>query len=649
MSSWRSGVLLIIGAIVLTYWNSLTVPFHFDDFSAVENEGVRQSATPNIVPSPQAGVVVAGRPVVRASFAANYALGGLDARGYHILNIAVHVLCALLLYAIVRQTLSRWSDGELQRSATIVALCATLIWALHPLNTGAVTYISARSESLMAMWYLGMLLAGIRAHDSERQAAWYFVAVASCALGMATKESMVTAPIILVLFDRGMVFTSFKETFTARWRLYAALAATWGVLVALAWSAPRAESVGLSLGVSPWTYLLNQAEIITDYLRRSFWPSRLVFAYGEPRALTLIEVLPQALLIVLLVGLAFWAWRVQPKIGFLAIGFFVVLAPTSTFIPIATEVGAERRMYLPLAALSVLGVVLCRLAWLRFQRGAPYASSPGLRFTAAAAVTVLCVSLGALTMYRNAEYASAEVLWQTALERWPSAMAHRNLATSLRQVGRREEAIAHLRATFTDHPEARYIVGVELSEMGRFDESIAELQHFLDTAAVPGSDTEANARFAVGLALAKTGRSGEAAQELTGLLTNRPDYADAHLALADVQLERKQFTDAVQSYRRYLALAPRHVGAWTNLGVAAISAGQIEAGINALQRAVELEPKSASARVNLASALADSGRFNEAIQHAEQATRLAPENPKARELYDRLLLTLGQQKGSGYR
>ena len=166
---------------------------------------------------------------------------------------------------------------------------------------------------------------------------------------------MVTAPIAFVLFDRAVVFPSFKSAFRARWKLYASLAATWAVLVALAWSAPRAESVGLSLGVSPWTYLLNQAEIITHYLRTAVWPTRLVFAYGEPRAITLREVLAESLLIVSLLALSVWGWRTRPKLGLPGILFFLILAPTSSVVPIATEVGAERRMYLPLAALVVTG------------------------------------------------------------------------------------------------------------------------------------------------------------------------------------------------------------------------------------------------------------------------------------------------------
>jgi protein O-mannosyl-transferase len=634
-------VALLVSAILVTYWNSLSVPFQFDDLSILENLVSQQSSTLDTSGASQPAVQVAGRPIVRASFALNYALGGVDVTGYHVLNIAVHIACALLLFAIVLRTYVQWFAGEWKQGAVGVALTASLIWALHPLNTGTVTYVSARSESLMALCYLTMLLAGIRAHDSVRRSMWSVVAVVACALGMGCKETMVSAPLVMVLFDRAFAFTSLRQAFTARWKLYASLAATWVVLAALAWSAPRAESVGLSLGVSPWTYLLNQAEIIADYLRTALWPDRLVFAYGEPRAIALREVLPQSLLIVLLVAISLWAWNARPAIGILPVVFFVILAPTSTVVPIVTEAGAERRMYLPLAALVVLGVASSWAAWSRFRGQHAWARGTGTAGVVAIVAT-LSVSLGILTMRRNGEYASAEVLWRSTLERWPSAIAHRNLATVLRQTGRREEAVEHLRAVFADHPEARYLVGLELFEMGRFDESITELRTFIEGAPTSDGDAKANARLVVGRALAAAGRSAEAVQELARIVADRPNDMDAQLALADAQLAHQDFGAALNAYKRYLASAPRHVGAWTNLGIAAFSNGHVDEAIDAFRRGAELQSQNAKIHLNLASALAENGRIDEATMHAELATRLSPADAKARELYGHLLANQGR-------
>src|SRR6185503_12829514 len=160
----RLAVPLLADAIVLAYANSLSTPFQFDDFGAIETEVARQSAPQVTATVAQPSVQVAGRPIVRLSFALNYAWGGRDVTGYHVFNIAVHIVCTLLFFFLVRYTLMRWATGDWQQSAFRVALWSAPIWALHPLNTGSVTYVSARSESRMAMWYLSTLLAAMQAH-----------------------------------------------------------------------------------------------------------------------------------------------------------------------------------------------------------------------------------------------------------------------------------------------------------------------------------------------------------------------------------------------------------------------------------------------------------------------------------------------------
>jgi len=641
----RLAVPLLAAAIVLAYANSLSTPFQFDDFGPIENEVARQSPPQVTATVAQPSVQVAGRPIVRLSFALNYAWGGHDATGYHVFNIAVHIVCTLLFFFLVRYTLMRWATGDWQQSAFRVALWSALIWALHPLNTGSVTYVSARSESLMAMWYLSTLLAAMQAHGPRHRLLWSTTAVAFCALGMATKESMVTAPLLVLLLDRAFVFSSFKQAFIDRGRLYAALAATWSVLAVLILSGARAESVGFSLGVSPWTYLLNQAEVIMDYLRRSLWPYPLVFAYGEPRALALADVLPQGALILGLAALAWWGWWKAPRIGVLALAFFVVLAPTSSVVPIATEVGAERRMYLPLMTLILLAVLLGRVFWR--TKASPASSAedkaarlaPVWRLVGATAPIVVCMLLAVLTIQRNTEYATAEGLWRSTLDRWPSAIAHRNLATVLRATGRGNEAIEHLRATLTEHPEMRGAIGQTLFEQGRFDEALVELRAYLDRTVAPGSDAEANARVVAAASLGKLGRSGEARDLLLELIARRSDYVPAYLALGDIYFQRGEFADAQQSYRRFLTYEPAHEGALTNLGISAVNTGQLAEAIPVLQRVVEARPRNASAHRNLAVALAHAGRLDEAIAHVEEAARLAPTDTAIQELSRQLRAT----------
>jgi Flp pilus assembly protein TadD len=631
---------MLVAVTVLTYWNSLSTPFQFDDFSAVGNTTAQQ-ARPE-AGAAQPGVLVAGRPIVRFSFALNYTWGGHAVTGYHVFNLAVHIVCALLFFALVLNTVEGWGPVDWRPNAFGVAYWSALIWALHPLNTGEVTYISARSESLMAMCYLATLLASMRAHDPRHRRLSSALAVIFCALGMATKEAMVTAPFLVVLLDRAFVFSSFRQAFVERGRLYAALAGTWTILAALLLTGARSESVGFSLGVSSWTYLLNQAAVLTDYLRRSLWPYPLVFAYGEPRALVLRDVWPEAVLILTLAALACWSRLKAPRIGFLALAFFLVLAPTSSVVPIATEVGAERRMYLPLMALTVLVVLFGRSIWRattsRIDAGNDGTTAPG-RWWWRPGVAVpigVCVLLAGLTMQRNSEYATGEGLWRATLDRWPSVIAHRNLATSLLQTGHGREAIEQLRLVAGERPKERYALGLTLFEQGRFNDALVELRAFLDRSAVAGSDAEANARVVAAISLDRLGRAHDAQDLLQELLRRRSDYAPAHLAIGDVYLHVGAFADAQQSYRRYLMSEPADEGALTNLGIAAIKAGDLEETIRVLQRVVDAQPQHASAHRNLAVALHGAGRVDEAIAHVEEAARLAPADAATQELAQRL-------------
>ena len=155
---------------------------------------------------PERELAVAGRPVVNVSFAINYAIGAFNVIGYHIWNIGVHLLCGLLIFAIVRRALRLPRlPAALGENATNVAFAVALLWVLHPLNSEAVDYLSQRTESMMALFYLLTFWASLRASGRGTKK-WHVVAVLSCALGMGCKESMVTAPVAVMLFDR--IFSS---------------------------------------------------------------------------------------------------------------------------------------------------------------------------------------------------------------------------------------------------------------------------------------------------------------------------------------------------------------------------------------------------------------------------------------------------------
>ncbi len=359
---WRALLLVLAG--LAAYWNSFSGPFVFDDIEAiVENQQIRSLRNVGDVLMPEREVPTAGRPLVNVSLAVNYAIGGLDVFGYHVFNLAVHLACALLLFGIVRLMLllPALAPSFATRAADL-AFTVALLWVLHPLNTETVNYVTQRTESMMALCFLTTMYASIRAVGAT-SATWAVLAVVACAAGMACKETMATAPVVAVLFDRGLVFGSFKAAIASRWRLYSGLAATWLLLAVLLSSGPHINSAGFSVGVSVWTYLLNQAVIVTRYIRLIVWPIDLVSNYGWPVALTLSDVWPQALFLVVLLLAALVAVIVNSPIGVAGAWFFITLAPASSIVPILTEVGAERRMYVPLMAAVALIVIGTTALW----------------------------------------------------------------------------------------------------------------------------------------------------------------------------------------------------------------------------------------------------------------------------------------------
>lgn len=625
--------LLIVAAVVLVYANSVRGPFILDDnASVVLNQSIRDLGRLTDVLAGPTDAPTSGRPLVNLSFALNYAVGGLDVVGYHAVNVALHAACALLLFGICRRTLSslrgpasldgsaaRQRDAgpfETRSNTTVLALAAALLWAVHPLNSEVVDYVSQRTESMMALCYLATLYAGIRAHETG-QRRWTLGAVAACALGMASKESMITAPMMVVLYDWTFLFgraergqrpeASWREALSKRRGLYAGLACTWLVLVPLVATAPRSAVAGFSAGVSIWTNLLNQAVLVVDYLKLAFWPHDLVVFYGWHVPLTLTDVLPQATLILMLVAATAAAVARAPAVGFLGAWFFVTLAPSSSLVPVVTEVGAERRMYLPLAALVVLVMFACAALWRRLGRG------NGWR-VGVVATGIATIALGAATFARNREYRSALRLASTVVERRPTAVAHQILGEQLTIAGRHAEAVPHFDAAVKGgDSRAGLVFGEALARAGDYDRALVALDAFLATEGKPlvprwlepRVPEVVGARLLTGrILLARKDADGAEAQA-QAVLGRFPRHVEARQLLAQTRYQQQRWPEAVAEYRLYLASRPQDVESLLALGVAAVATGALDQAVAVFQRAAALDPKNERAARLLTFALRD--------------------------------------------
>ncbi|MEO6246922.1 MAG: hypothetical protein ABIQ12_15960, partial [Opitutaceae bacterium] len=365
----RLAAVLIVAAVCAACHNSLGGPFVFDDVpSILENPAVRGWAAlgESLRLGAEGGLTTSGRPVVALSFALNHTIGGDHVAGYHVLNGAIHAAAALCLFGLVRRTLlTPRLRGRFGAAALPLAAATALLWALHPLQTAAVTYMVQRAESLAALFVLLTLYAYVRATAATGVAArrWRGASVAACALGMASKETAATAPLLVLLYDLAFVSGALREAWTTRRGYYVALAATWLLLLWLVvGTGGRGGTAGFGAEVSAWSYALTQCRALVLYLGLVAWPYPLVFDYGPAMAGDLGEVLPQAVLIAGLIGGVVVALVRRPALGFLGAWFLLLLAPSSSFIPVVTQTMAEHRVYLPLAALVVAVILLMHCA-----------------------------------------------------------------------------------------------------------------------------------------------------------------------------------------------------------------------------------------------------------------------------------------------
>ncbi len=594
-SRWAApAALVLIGlAAIAAYSNSLNGPFIFDDTgSIVENASIRHLWPPGGALSPpySDGQTVGGRPVLNLSFALNYAVGGLDVRGYHAVNLAIHILAGLVLFGIVRRTAGRMRSGVRRidsAEACLAAFAAALLWTLHPLQTESVTYVVQRAESLMGLFYLLTLYCFIRSAGDCRRGRWTFLAFAACLLGMATKEVMVSAPLMVLLYDRAFLAGSFRESLRCRWRTHALLASTWVLLGFLILSARnRGGSVGF--GQVSWiAYALTQFPAILRYLHLAVWPSPLIFDYGAEWIARPWSVLPEALVVISMAAAAVILFWRRPALGFLGLWFFAILAPTS-LMPGNRQTLAEHRMYLALIPV-VVAAVWAGSRWLR-------------RPIAWIAVAVLGIAAGAATAERNTAYRNDLSLWgDTAAKRPNNPFAHNNLGVALfdrNELAKSRAQYERALQLWPDYPEAHMNLGNSLRVEGSLEGAVRELEQALRL-----KPDYADAYNDLGLTLRAAGNVDGAVADFEQALRIRPRFAETRVNLGNIFGERKQWKEAVSQFEEALRDDPRRAEAQYGLGTTLLLAGRAAEAVAPLQEALRCRPNYPEARQNLDLAL----------------------------------------------
>jgi tetratricopeptide (TPR) repeat protein len=625
--------LVIVLAGLAAYHNSFSCPFVFDDLQSIlENPTIhRLWPLGDVLSTPRdTGYTVSGRPVANLTLALNCALSGTAVWSYHLLNLAIHLGAGLALFGIVRRTLTagaalRAAPGRnetvpLRRDALPLALAIALLWVVHPLQTEAVTYVIQRVESLMGLFYLLTLYGFIRGICAERADAsgpragraswvWCALSVAACLLGMATKEVMATAPILVLLYDRTFVAGSFLEAWRRRRWLHLALACTW---LPLAWLVARTGwnrggTSGFDVGIAPWAYWLTQFQAVARYLWLSWWPHPLVLDYESFWVHRAMAAVPYALIVVplaVVTGLAVWR---SPRLGFLGVWFFAILAPTS-IMPGTIQMIVEHRMYLPVAALIAAGVLgvhalIGRRSLFLFG--------------------LLAVALGWVTIQRNRDYRSSIVLWQDTVEKSPgNPRAHVNLGKALLESGSGSLALEQDREALRLDPGnvvARFNLANACAREGRAEEARESYEAILRL-----QPDFANAHFYLAEALERLGRPGEAAHHYEAAIRLDPELVDARCNLGNLLLSSDRVPEAIGQYETALQLAPHSARLHYNLGNALVTVSRLPDAVREYEAALGDRPAYFEAHANLGNALFQLGFTEKALTHFQEALRLEP-------------------------
>ena len=567
IASSLATILLLIVAACAVYGPSLNAPFTFDDeASIVENKSIKQ-LWPLIDDAQHPGPLnlrtqnpTAGRPLVNLSFALNYEFENLSPLGYRAFNLILHILSTLLMFAIVRRLLRLdFFARRFDDASSPLAFMAALLWMVHPLQTDSVMYVTQRTELSVGFFYLATLYCSLRYWDSAtigNLVRWLLLATLSCFAGMACKEVMVTAPVVVLLFERTFIASTFRRAWIRSWPLYLGLFASWGLLVALNWNGPRSNSAGFHLELSAYIWWFTQVKVLWMYLKLACWPWPLRIHYHLPYLNTFSAAWPWLMASLVLVTVtSILLWR-RWSLGYAFAWIILILSPT-LIVPILTEVAAERRMYLPLAAFVTLFV--------------------------AGGFTVLqkMQSLGAVSTGRSAD------------SRWPTTTIC--VISCLLAIG--GSVVAARRAAVYQH------------EVGLWAESVAQ------------DPEDVVAQYNMGHAPVKTAskeRIKESINYFQNAVQLEPKYTEAYNNLGNALMETGQLLEAIANYRQAVELQPDFATAQYNLAAALAEAGDWNEAIGHYQQAIRLLPDWADAHYNLGRALAKSGRRSEAIVQFQQ-------------------------------
>jgi len=603
--------LLLIGvAGILSYSNTFAVPFQWDGEIFIKDNPIIKDFGYFLEPAQAKGSEFYGalksRYVGYLTFALNYKIGGLDVTGFHIFNIAIHILNAFLVYALVLLTFRTpfLKESGLSEPAGYIALFSSLLFVAHPIQTEAVTYIFQRLASVVAFFYLLSLTAYIKSRQTAGFTAFGFYAVSLVAavLAMKTKENAFTLPIIIALYE----FLFFTGPVAKRLlRLLPLLLTLCIIPLALASiNKPAGEVIS---GVAPATrgyeglsrgdYLLSQFRVIVTYLRLLILPVNQNLDYDYPVFRSLFEpavflsFLLLLSIVLLALSLLYRSLSKERGLRFIAFGifwFFITISVESSLVPIPVLLD-EYRLYLPSA--GAFFAVTAGSYLLLGERN----DRKKIFF---AGILVLVAILALTTYKRNGVWQTKITLWEDVVKKSPSLVYSRNnLGVAYMEADRLEEAVRQFQAALVikpDHETAYNNLGLIYSRQGQLDKA-----EYAFRRAITIKPDYAKALNNLGVVYARQGRVDEAMQAFQSALSMKDDVVDAYNNLGILYIQKGMFREAEQALRTAMKLSPDYAKAHYNLGLVYEQQGLLEKARREYEAALRLDPSYDMARTKL--------------------------------------------------
>ena len=605
----------------------------FDDYKyVVQNPDLRDGLTLRGLSKTLQPRFLNWIPLTSLSYQVDYALYGLEPGGYHLTNLLLHTLAAVLLFlAFARMT------GEVWRSGFVAA-----VFAIHPLHVESVAWVSERKDVLSGLFMMLTLHAYIRYRERPNSWSRYLATNTWLALGLLAKPMLVTLPFVLLLLDHWPLGRfSGRADWAAEWRRALIEKIPMLGLAAVA-SAVTFAVQGASGGIHDFVRLsaglriANAVESYARYLLDAVWPLRLAAFYPHPfAAIPAIEIGAAVLVLAVVTWLSLRFAKAHPYLPVGWLWYLGMLVPVIGLVQVGMQARADRYMYLPLIGLSLSiawGVPALAARW-RIPRAVVTASA------CAVLVALAAVAWKQVGTWRNTEVLFAHALSVTE----DNYRAHQALGNELLKQQRIGEAVANFETAARLAPEwpnpRLGLADVEV-QRGRIDVALRIYEGVL---AREPNDLAAAGRY--GLALGLVGRFVEAKVHLERSLADHHGTAELHRALAEIEAALGN-VQAAQAYgREALRMQPGYTDAANNLAwLLATAADPALRDPREAIRLVEADARGSEAPWlldTLAAAYAADGRFEQAIQTADRAARIATEQKltaSAEEIRERLSL-----------